>query len=211
MSAHRLIATAALLAAATLALTACDPDGTGPDAAPPAAGTTASTTAPAPVSPTTSTGTTPSGTPSAKATVKPSAARSTDAKPSGTGTPTADCTTAAQHPGHKVVGVVAATATGVSATPTRFVCGPDIENDGYYATAGTARSYAFAPGATAELFAMGGVMAPQRVPLTDFAAHAEACAHNTTVAEPYACYGGFYDITTDSAGRITAVSELFHP
>ncbi|MEV6207430.1 hypothetical protein [Kitasatospora sp. NPDC051914] len=202
MSARRLIATAALLGAATLALTACDPEASaGADTAAPAASSSPSGAA--------ATGTTASR--SATPTAKPSASRSTTAKPGGKGTPAADCTTAAQRPGHKVVNVTAATASKVTATATRFVCGPEVENDGYYEATGAATSHTFAPGATAELFAMSSTMAPKAVGLAEFAAHAEDCAHHREVPEPYGCFGGNYDITVDSAGRITKISELFHP
>ncbi|MEV7176908.1 hypothetical protein [Kitasatospora sp. NPDC093679] len=211
MSARRLIATAALLGAATLALTACDPNGTGADTAAPGAGTTASA---APSSSATSAPTgsaTPTTKPSTRPSGKPSTGRTTTAKPSGSGKPAADCTAAAQRPGHKVINVTAATATKVTATPTRFVCGPDIDDDGYYEPTGAAGAYTFAPGATAELFAMSSTMSPKAVPLAEFATHAEDCAHNREVPQPYSCYGGNYDITVDSAGRITKISELFHP
>ena len=54
-------------------------------------------------------------------------------------------------------------------------------------------------------------MAPKAVGLAEFATHAEDCAHHREVPEPYGCFGGNYDITVDSAGRITKISELFHP
>lgn len=223
MTIRRLTATAALLAAATLALTACDPNGTGTDSAAPAAGASApaatttgstdGTASSAPSAPSASSA--PSGSrkatgASSTASAKPGGhAGSTG--PTGTAAPTADCTTAAQRPGHKVVNVTAATATTVTATPTRFVCGPEVENDGYYTPTGAATARTFAPGATASLFVMGDTMGPKAVSLTVFAQHAGDCAHNAEVPEPYSCYGGNYDITVDPAGRITSVTELFHP
>ncbi|PBC78914.1 hypothetical protein BX265_3705 [Streptomyces sp. TLI_235] len=211
MSARRLIATAALLGAATLALTACDPNGSGADTVAPAASDPAS--ASASPSSAASSSSSPSARPSgtAKASTRPSASHSGTAKPSGSGKPAVDCTAAAQRPGHKVVNVTAATAAKVTATQTRLVCGPDIDDDGYYEPTGAASAYTFAPGATAELFAMSSTMAPKAVSLAEFAAHAEDCAHDREVAAPYSCYGGAYDITVDSAGRITRISELFHP
>ncbi|GAA5003725.1 hypothetical protein [Kitasatospora paranensis] len=209
MSAHRLLAVSALLATTTLALTACDPTGTSADA--PAANASTAATA------STSTGARPTGagtagaTPTGKSTTKPTASRSAGAKPSGKATPTADCTAAAQKAGHKVINVSAATATQVTATPTRFVCGPTVDDDGYYQPTGAAVSYTFAAGAGAELFVMTEGMGPKSVTLAQFATHAGACAHQQPVPEPYSCFGGNYDITVDAAGHITKISELYHP
>ncbi|MFD9129905.1 hypothetical protein [Kitasatospora sp. NPDC059571] len=203
MSARRLLATAALLATATLAVTACDPNNPGADAPPATAAPSASASSSAQP--------TASAQPSGKPSAKPTTAHSGSAKPTGKGTPTADCTTAAQHPGHKVINVTAATATQVTATPTRFVCGPTIDDDGYYQPIGGTASYTFAPGATAELFVQGDASGPRSVPLTQFANHAGDCAHQRPVPEPYSCFGGNYDITVDGSGRITKISELYHP
>jgi hypothetical protein len=207
MSAHRLLAIGALLATTTLALTACDPNATSGDAPPATAAATASTSAGA--QPTGAA--TPSATPTGRSTAKPTASHSASARPSGKATPTADCTAAAQKAGHKVINATAATATQVTATPTRFVCGPTVDDDGYYQPTGAAVSYTFAAGASAELFVMTEGMGPKSVPLAQFATHVGACAHQQPVPEPYSCFGGNYDITVDAAGHITKISELYHP
>lgn len=208
MSATRLLTTVALLAAATLGLTACDDNSTG-SSAPTTAATAPSTlasvsAASAPASPTGHPSTAP----------KPSGSgRTATSQPPAPKTPSADCTTRAQHPGHKVIDVVGVTpgSLQLKATATRFVCGPDVPDDGYYESAGAPASYQLAPGATADLMVLDAQSGPRPASVADLIKHASECIQGHDVARPYGCYGNMYDITVDSAGHITDISELYHP
>lgn len=205
MNARRLLATAALLTA-TAALTACDPAGdpAGPTAAPTTTAATSSA-APSPAPTASRTGAAPR--PSASrtgATPRPSASRSSAA-------PQADCTTAAQRPGHRVINVTAATAGQLTATATVFVCGPDVDDDGYYQPTGGPSTLALAPGASAALVTMGAPEPTRAVPVATLVQHVNDCAAHREPAAPFNCFGGMYDITTDAAGRVTSATELYHP
>ncbi|MEV4558363.1 hypothetical protein AB0K51_15420 [Kitasatospora sp. NPDC049285] len=203
MNTRRLLGTAALLTAAVATLTACDPSD-----APAAPGATASATASATAGATPSTAPTASVKPTASTSAKPSAA-----KPSAshTGAAPANCTTAAQRPGHRVINVTAGTADKLTATATTFICGPDIDNDGYYQATGAASSYSFASGATAQLVTVSGAVGTGPVSVAALVQHVNDCAAHHEPAAPYSCFGGMYDITTDASGKITAITELYHP
>ncbi|GAA0676297.1 hypothetical protein GCM10010193_31750 [Kitasatospora atroaurantiaca] len=201
MSARRLLATVALLATATLTLTACDGDGdTG--AGPSASGTPSATVS-------ASASTTPTGTKPTTGKPKPPVT----AKPSTSKAPSGDCTAAAQHPGHKVLNVVsgAAGSTQLTATATKFVCGPNVDNDGYYEPVGASATYQLAAGATAELVTLDSTVSQRAVSVPQLIQHVNDCAQHREVAQPYSCFGGNYDITVDSVGHITHISELYHP
>ncbi|GAA2817230.1 hypothetical protein GCM10010441_47260 [Kitasatospora paracochleata] len=208
MTAHRLLATTALLAGAVLALTACDPDGSAPAAQTSATASTAPTASAAPTaSPTASAGTAGTASPTATKAGKPATPTTGATKAA----PTPDCTAAAQHPGHKVINATSATATGLNARATRFVCGPQVDNDGYWEAVGSFGPYTFAAGATAELVTMTSGVGSAGVPLSVLVQHVNDCAAHREPPAPYNCFGGTYDITVDGAGHITRISELYHP
>jgi len=204
MTARRLLAAVALLATATLTLTACDGDGdTG--AGPSASGSPSATVSASPGG---------SVQPSASAThtsTKPKPPATT--KPSTSKAPSRDCTAAAQHPGHKVLNVVSGVAgsTQLTATATKFICGPNVDNDGYFEPNGPSATYQLAAGATAELVSAESSISQRAVSVPQLIQHINDCAQHREVAQPYGCFGGNYDITVDSAGHITHISELYHP
>jgi len=204
MTVRRLLVTAALLSTAALTLTACDGD------TPPAPAATTSVAQ----STTPSTPSSPGAPTVSSAATNHSAAPTKSASPKASGataTPAADCTARAQRPGHKVIQATAATTTGLTAAPTRIVCGPDVPNDGYYETAGAPGPYTFASGTTAELVSLGQDSPTRAVPLAALVQHLNDCAAHRNVLAPYDCYGGTYDVTLDASGRITRIVELYHP
>ncbi|AUG76947.1 hypothetical protein CFP65_2089 [Kitasatospora sp. MMS16-BH015] len=210
MPARRILATAALATAAlTLSLTACDPTqpSDGKSAAAPAPTVTA-TAVPvsAPTGGTTAGAgqTTPKPT---RATAKPG----TSTKPSATAKPSADCTANAQHPGHKVINATVAWGSPdrIGANATKFVCGPDVPDDGYYEAVAPNTEYRFAAGAKATLLATG--VKTTEVPLARLLQQINTCTGHPGDAGDYSCYGNMYDITVDATGRITTISELYHP
>ncbi|KJK55089.1 hypothetical protein [Saccharothrix sp. ST-888] len=128
--------------------------------------------------------------------------------------PAPDCTAAARQPGHRMIHVVGGNPgkNQLSATATKFICGPDVPNDGYYEPTGSPRTFKLAPGAQSRLIALGDFGITQtEVPAAQLIKHADDCAHQRDVARPYNCFGGNYDITVDSAGRITRIDEAYHP
>ncbi|GAB2710046.1 hypothetical protein [Kitasatospora kifunensis] len=238
MRSRRLLATTALLATAlTLSLSACGPDNT--TAAGASKGTSASPSATAIPSPTTAPSATPTASPSPSTaapttaptaktdpialpstqptakpvpkptTAKPAPANTNPAKP----TPTPDCTANAYKPGHKVINATVAWGdpNRIGANATKFECGPDIENDGIYLPTAPNTGYTFAPGATATVVGKYASQDPKSVSLTDLLTHINYCTQNPTGQDPYGCYRNMYDITTNSAGQITSINELYHP
>ncbi|MFE0458088.1 hypothetical protein ACFW1A_02350 [Kitasatospora sp. NPDC058965] len=204
MLARRLTATALVLTAAALTLTACGPD---ESPAPAAAGSpTASVTAVPSVPAAPSTGPAHPASPSAKPSAKPTA------KPSGTAKPTADCTAAATSSIGRVVESVDSAYTvhvWMKAKETKFVCGPDVPNDGYFEGYGNPAVFTFSNDAKYLLFAD---MKPTPVSLDVFMKHMEDCRNNpSAVQQPYSCYGGMYAITTTGGNTVTSITELFHP
>ncbi|MFD2764561.1 hypothetical protein [Micromonospora eburnea] len=97
----------------------------------------------------------------------------------------------------------------IGANETRFVCGPDVPNDGHYvATVSSPDAYEFAAGATAQLFV--GVQT-QDVTVDVLLQHINTCTQNPNSMKPYSCYGNMYDLTLDASGKITQIRELYHP
>jgi hypothetical protein len=207
------IAAAAVVATAALALTACGPDdtsnsaGSSPSAAASASaganapGPAASSTPPAGAKPTTAAPAKPTGA------AKPSAT-----KPSGS-TPGSDCTQIAMQ--NFKGQVVEATDNGylthiwMKAKPAKFVCGPDIPDDGYFEGYGTPAVYSFSNDVKAFLLNDGK---PTAVDLDTFMKHQDACLHNpTSVAAPHACYGNKYLVTLTGQNEVTSITELYHP
>jgi hypothetical protein len=199
----RRLATSSVLAVTvlTLTLSACGPDRTtasGP-------GSTAPATGAAAVSPAPSADAAASG---AKPSAKPTAAPGSGSAQS----PAADCTAQAHHPGHKVINATVAwgSPNRIGFNETKFVCGPDVPNDGYYeAAASSPDALTFAPGATAQLLA--GVQAKD-VSVDRLLQQINACTtQNASSMSPYSCYGNMYDVTLDANGKITQIRELYHP
>ncbi|GAA1240211.1 hypothetical protein GCM10009665_33840 [Kitasatospora nipponensis] len=213
MNANRLSA-AAVLAVAALALTACGPDETA--GAPAAAGSSAPTAASSGAAPsataqpsaTQPSAAKPSATPSSSA--RPTAAKPSATKPTGA-TPSPDCTAQAASVGQ----VVEATDNGyltsvwMKAKPTKFVCGPDVPDDGYFTGYGSPAVYSFSNDVKTSLLA--GVQ-EKSVDLDTFMKHMDTCLHSpSTVAAPYQCYGNQYVVKVSGQNVVTSISELYHP
>ncbi|MCC9311774.1 hypothetical protein LN042_32710 [Kitasatospora sp. RB6PN24] len=215
------IAAATVVAAAALALTACGPDDTG-DSAGASPSAAASATASAAASATASAGASaPAASPTAVTSVKPisggSAKPTGAAKPSATkssgATPSSDCTELAL----KNIGgqVVEATDNGylthiwMKAKPAKFVCGPNVPDDGYFEGYGSPALYSFSN--DVKTFLLEGAT-PKAVDLDTFMKHQDACLHNPSgVTAPYACYGNRYVLTVTGQNVVTSITELYHP
>ncbi|MER8183390.1 hypothetical protein [Kitasatospora sp. NPDC094015] len=202
MSVRRVLctaATAATVAAAGLALTGCDPSGdTGGQAAAPAASTPAAST------PAAGAGSPKASAPAATASAKASA------DPGDPGAePGADCGAApTMAAGHRMLNVSkASSGTVFYAKETRFACDP---NDGHWADAGPEKPYAFAPGAVAELTDLS--FRTTKVTLAQLAEHTAKCLDHTEDPEKRPCFSNLtYEVVLDASGKITKVSEKFHP
>ncbi|MDH6112170.1 hypothetical protein P3T36_006804 [Kitasatospora sp. MAP12-15] len=225
---RRLLTSFALLTTAlTLSLTACGPDSTSGGAGTSAGSAAASAPGAHPsanpslnADPIGVTSTQPSaGQPSA---AKPSAAKPTAATPSGKPTakpsaakptPSADCTANAKKPGHTVINATVAWGNPdrIGANATKFICGPDVPNDGYYEAVAPNSGYNFAPGAKATLVGNYVSDGTKAVSVTDLLTHIDHCTQNPSGQDPYSCYGNMYDITVNGSGLITSIAELYHP
>ncbi|TQF05157.1 hypothetical protein E6W39_26605 [Kitasatospora acidiphila] len=205
------IAAAAIVAAAALALTACGPDDTSTSAgsSPSAAASSAASTPTAAPSAAPST----SAKPTAASPAKPTgAAKPTATKSSGT-TPGSDCTQLAMK--NFSGQVVEATDNGylthiwMKAKPAKFVCGPDIPDDGYFEGYGTPALYSFSN--DVKTFLLNGAK-PVPVDLDTFMKHQDACLHSpSSVTAPYSCYGNKYIVTLTGQNEVTSITELYHP
>ncbi|MGK4583559.1 hypothetical protein [Kitasatospora sp. HPMI-4] len=201
---------AAVLAVAALSLTACGPDSSSDNAGSAATTGPASTAGPAgttqPTAPEASGNTTP---------VKPVSAgqgssKQSSAKPTRT-TPSDDCTARAAGVGR----VVEATENGylthiwMRAKPTKFICGPDVPDDGYFEGYGTPTVFTFDNNVKTSL--LNGVH-EQQVDLNTFMKHMDDCLNNqSAVTAPYHCSGNQYVIKANGQNVITSISELYHP
>ncbi|WP_441251065.1 hypothetical protein [Kitasatospora sp. McL0602] len=198
MSARRSVAVAGVvtgLVAGALGLAGCRPGGGAGAAAPPpvavttqAAGSTAPPVQAVPDAPSSRTPT-------------PKTQPSDDA-------PGMDCSTPALAPGHHVVVPRARPTQGVMfARVGEYVCDP---NDGHYRAGGAEQTYQFAPEVKAELAGEGG--APQSALVGDLWTHIGDClSGGADVQAPLSCSAyPAYEITQNSAGRITAIRELWH-
>ncbi|GLW73398.1 hypothetical protein Kpho02_56970 [Kitasatospora phosalacinea] len=188
------LAVAAVLAASALALTACDPDGSGSDgaSAPAATVTAAPTAAPASPKPPAGTG-------------KPTAAASGKAT-----TPAADCTAGAN--GTTVLEATEnaySTHVWMRARSTRFVCGPEVPNDGYWEPQGDARVYEFDNAVKSYL--LDDELKPRGVDLTAFMKVQEACLKNAEPAAPYRCFGNQYEVKLGAQGKVLSITQLYRP
>ncbi|MFE9422695.1 hypothetical protein ACFYNO_07020 [Kitasatospora sp. NPDC006697] len=210
MKANRLAAAVLVAATAMLALTACGPDEVdGATGAP-------SNSAAAPAG-----SAAPSGGAKPTATAKPSPAKPTatakpagSAKPSGGATPSQDCTAAAKE---DLAGkqVVEATDNGyqtsiwMKAKPTKFICGPDVPDDGHYDSYGTPAVYTFSN--DVKTYVLVGAT-PQPVSLDAFMKQQDDCLHNPSVVQaPGGCFGNQYLITVTGQNVITNIVQQYHP
>ncbi|MFD0262324.1 hypothetical protein ACFXKJ_34135 [Kitasatospora indigofera] len=207
MPSNRIVWTAATVAAAALALTACGPEGSDGGAVAGPTGSGPSATAPA-------AGTSAAAKPSGGA--KPSASAAGSAKPGASssagaaagGEPGSDCGPAPElHAGHAMVNVSkGSTTTTFYAKSTRFECDP---NDGHWADAGPEKAYGFAAGAKA--FEVGLTGSEKAVTLAELASHTTKCLNRTEDFEQRPCFSySTYEIALDPAGKITSVWEVFH-
>ncbi|GAA0676290.1 hypothetical protein GCM10010193_31740 [Kitasatospora atroaurantiaca] len=199
MPARRLPVTAALLAATALTLTACGSKGA-------ATASSSVTVSDSPTASTASASASPSTSASAAASVPASASGSAPAGGGG-------CTPRTDLPGHKVIHVVSGdvAAEQLMASATKFSCGPNTPSGGAYTPTGPTVRYSAVTEITADLATLRGVGANLTVPFSRLIEHANDCTDRGAVAEPFSCFGNNYEITVDSAGQITHISELFHP
>ncbi|MFD8599581.1 hypothetical protein ACFV1L_31710 [Kitasatospora sp. NPDC059646] len=191
------VTVAALTAASALALTACDPDA--------AAGGSA---APAPSSPA-ATGSAPAA---GSNSPKPSASSGKSAEAGGKPSkPAADCTANAAQVGT----VVEATENGYlthiwfRARPTRFVCGPDVPNDGYFEAVGEPKVYDV--GNSTKTLLLDENLKAKEVDVFVFMKAQEACIQHKQPAAPYRCFGNQYAVKLDSKGALLSVTQLYRP
>ncbi|WP_327681568.1 hypothetical protein [Kitasatospora sp. NBC_00458] len=123
----------------------------------------------------------------------------------------ADCTALAQQPGHQVVRVVEEIEGRLSARPTRYVCSPDAPDDGSYDPFGEPVAYPLAARVTATLVDLEHGEPAKEVQLPVLMQHLDDCLADRVPEAPYGCYGDTYDIVLDARGRITRITELYHP
>jgi hypothetical protein len=215
MKVNRFATAAVVAATAALALTACGPDETnGAAGAPTGAAATASSAPSTSAAPTAQPISSGGGT--AKPTKPTKAPKPTPTKSSG-GSPSSDCTAqAAANLGGAVV--VQATDNGyathiwMKAEPTKFVCGPDVPDDGYYAATSPTTEYRFATGAQAVLLGRGAAgIQEQTVPVSRLLQQINTCTGHPADATEFSCYGNMYDVTLDPSGKITTITQVYHP
>ncbi|BAJ27488.1 MULTISPECIES: hypothetical protein [Kitasatospora] len=187
---------AAVLAASALALTACEPDGSAP------AATAAATTG------------VPAAATSPAAASKPAAGgtgKSTAAATGKASKPAADCT--ADAAGRTVVEATEnayAVHVWMRAKSAKFVCGPDVPNDGYWEAQGAARLYEFDNDVKTML--LDDKLQAKSVDLFVFMKAQEACLKNAEPAAPYRCFGNQYEIKVGGAqNKIVSITQLYHP
>ncbi|MCM2579288.1 hypothetical protein [Streptomyces meridianus] len=190
---RRLLLTAASLAAALLTLTACGPDEGSDDAQP---ATPTATTSPA-----------PTASPSDPATsAAPTASASDPAGlPAGDEGPSAadGCAAPSLPPGNRVLEVTAKPSGGVvKAQATRYSCGM---NGGSYHGAGAVKAYRLAGGAGFELATDGAKH--RKASLAEVSRVIDACVSS---ADANYCRDNIFTVTTDSSGRITRMSQVWH-
>jgi hypothetical protein len=212
MKVNRFATAAVVAATAVLALTACGPDEVnGAAGAPSSAAAGTGSSAP-------STGAAPTAQPigggSTAKPVKPTRTPKPTATKSSGASPSSDCTAQAAANLNGAI-VVQATDNGyathiwMKAQPAKFVCGPDVPDDGYYEGYGTPAVYSFSNDVKTTLL---NNVQPQSVDLDTFMKHQDACLHNPdSVTMPYHCYGNKYVITVNGQNVITSIDELYHP
>ncbi len=194
------ITVATLVAASALALTACDPDSSTGSAAPAPASAAPSGAAPA------------AGSPAASNSAKPG---TSSGKPGEGGAkaskPAADCTANAAGVGP----VVEATENGYQthiwfkAKSTKFVCGPDVPNDGHFEAVGEPKVYNVAN--ETKTLLLDENLKAKEVDVFVFMKTQEACLQGKQPAAPYRCFGSQYAVKLDSKGALLSVTQLYRP
>ncbi|MFF7635547.1 hypothetical protein ACFZB9_20680 [Kitasatospora sp. NPDC008050] len=211
MKTHRACA-AVLLAAAALTLTACGPDETTASTTPATSAAGGASVAATPTAAVTPSPKASSG--SSGSSAKPSSpARASSTKPAGgTGgaSPTANCT--ANAAGDRVVEATDdgyLTHVWMRAKATKFVCGPDVPDDGYFESYGNPTVFTFSNDVKTTVLAD---MKPKTVDLDTFMKLVDNCLHNpSAVQAPDSCYGNQYSITANSQNVITSIGQQYHP
>ncbi|MFI9274059.1 hypothetical protein ACIGXM_25630 [Kitasatospora sp. NPDC052896] len=216
MKATRLAITAVATVCVGLALAACGPDEIDGAAGSSTAGAVASTGGGAQPAPTQSAAPIGAAKPTgvARPSGKPTGAKPTGVRPSGGAAPNQDCTAAAKQDLAGQV-VVEATDNGymtsvwMKAKPTKFVCGSDVPDDGYYESYGSPVVYTFSN--DVKTYVLNGAT-PQPVSLDAFMKQQDDCLHNpSAVAAPGACFGNQYLITANGQNVITSITQAYHP
>ncbi|MFJ1795765.1 hypothetical protein [Kitasatospora griseola] len=189
------ITAAALMAASALALTACDPDGSTGSAAPAPASSSASNAAPA-----------------ATDSPKPTASSGKSGAGATKGaTPAAGCTANAAQVGTVVEAAENGYMTHIwmKARSTRFVCGPDVPNDGYFEAVGEPKVYDV--GNDTKTLLLDENLKAKEVDVFVFMKAQEACLQHKQPAAPYRCYGNQYAVRLDAKGALLSVAQLYRP
>lgn len=102
-----------------------------------------------------------------------------------------------------------ATHVWMRAKATKFVCGPDIPDDGYFESYGDPTVFTFSNDVKTSLLAN---VQPRVVDLNTFMKHVDDCLHNpSAVQQPYICSGNQYIITANSQNVITSIVQGYHP
>jgi hypothetical protein len=206
MKANRLAAAAIVASAAVLALTACGPDEVSGSGTAGSAPTSAAATGAAKPAPPVSAAPTHAG--------KPTGAAKPTGKPSGGANPGQDCTAAAQQNlgGQQVVEATDngyLTSIWMKAKPTKFVCGADVPDDGYFESYGSPALYTFSN--DVKTFVLNG-STQKPVSLDAFMKQQDDCLHNpSVVVAPGGCFGNQYLITANSQNVITSITQQYHP
>ncbi|MDR3036737.1 MAG: hypothetical protein LBV78_27150 [Kitasatospora sp.] len=193
-------AVAAVLAASALALTACDPEGSSSDASgsTPAATASASGSAAAPAA---------SGSPKPSAGGGKATAGGTTGK---TTAPAADCT--ANAAGRTVVEATEnayMTHVWMRAKSTKFVCGPDVPDDGHWEAQGDPRLYTFDN--DVKTYLLDESLKAKSVDLFVFMKAQESCLKQAQPAAPYRCFGNQYEVKADAQNKVLSITQLYRP
>ncbi|MEV7216433.1 hypothetical protein AB0O31_25500 [Kitasatospora cineracea] len=200
-------AVAAVLAASALALTACDPEDSSSDA---------SGSTPAATSSATAGGSAPAA-PAASGSPKPvaSGGKSTGGGTTGgttgkTTAPAADC--AANAAGRTVVEATEnayMTHVWMRAKSTKFVCGPDVPNDGYWQAQGDPQLYSFDN--DVKTYLLDENLKAKSVDLFVFMKAQEACLKQAQPAAPYRCFGNQYEVKVGAENKVLSITQLYRP
>ncbi|MEU9111430.1 hypothetical protein AB0D04_06485 [Streptomyces sp. NPDC048483] len=198
MFTRRLLAAAAV-ATALVTLTSCKGEDDPKAASPEASASSAAPSASHPAD--------PAASPSASAPASSQASPPSDPAP-GTGEPTFDCTPRKLAKGHRMVQITGAPSGGaLLAKEAKFSCDP---NGGGYIGTGKAARFRLASGATAEL-ALNSPIKRRTVTVAQLSEHVTACVREESVKEPFSCSGDNYEITVNSSGEISHLTEVWHP
>ncbi|WP_354641333.1 hypothetical protein [Kitasatospora camelliae] len=119
------------------------------------------------------------------------------------------CATSRPRGDERVIHVTAADGakSQLTATDTRHACGPSGDR---YEPTGAPVQFTVTPQLRIRLLAKSGTaeLAQDVTPFSKLAAHVTDCGAKRTVAAPFSCHGNNFQVTVDTAGRITAISEV---